>query len=125
MEEKTAFQDEQEPVRVQTKDETDKKCPQCGGVMEFDPATGGMKCPYCEYAEEIAAGEAAREIDFEDAEDRASHDWGAAKKRVLCESCGAETIYDALQTGLEILAAGDETFEDVFTLPDGSVPFQE
>ena len=34
-------------------------CPQCGGVMEFDPATGGMKCPYCEYAEEIAAGEAA------------------------------------------------------------------
>ena len=38
---------------------------------------------------------------------------------------GGETIYDALQTGLEILAAGDETFEDVFTLPDGSVPFQE
>ena len=101
MEEKTAFQDEQEPVRVQTKDETDKKCPQCGGVMEFDPATGGMKCPYCEYAEEIAAGEAAREIDFEDAEDRASHDWGAAKKRVLCESCGAETIYDALEVANE------------------------
>ena len=34
-----------------------------------------------------------------------------------------ETVYDALQTGLEILAAGDEAFEDVFVLPDGTAPF--
>ena len=34
-----------------------------------------------------------------------------------------ETVYDALQTGLEILAAGDEAFEDVFVLPDGTSPF--
>lgn len=127
MEEKTAFQDEQEPVRVQTKDETDKKCPQCGGVMEFDPATGGMKCPYCEYAEEIAAGEAAREIDFEDAEDRASHDWGAAKKRVLCESCGAETIYDALEVANECPYCGSnqvmEVRDDDTMAPGGVCPF--
>ena len=35
-----------------------------------------------------------------------------------------ETVYDALQTGLEILAAGDEAFDDVFVLPDGTSPFQ-
>ena len=34
-----------------------------------------------------------------------------------------EIVYDALQTGLEILAAGDEAFEDVFVLPDGTSPF--
>ena len=27
---------------VDTKEETDKKCPQCGGVMDFDPATGNL-----------------------------------------------------------------------------------
>lgn len=54
--------------------------------------------------------------------------WISLNYGLLTESIlksGGETIYDALQTGLEILAAGDETFEDVFTLPDGSVPFQE
>ena len=30
---------------VSTIEETDKKCPRCGGVMDFDPATGGLKCP--------------------------------------------------------------------------------
>ena len=34
------------------------------------------------------------------------------------------TVSDVLQTGLEILAAGDEAFEDVFVLPDGTSPFQ-
>jgi predicted RNA-binding Zn-ribbon protein involved in translation (DUF1610 family) len=35
-------------------EETDRKCPSCGGVMNFDPATGGLYCPYCEYRETIA-----------------------------------------------------------------------
>ena len=29
---------------AETKEETDKKCPQCGGIMDFDPKTGHMKC---------------------------------------------------------------------------------
>ena len=36
-----------------------------------------------------------------------------------------ETVYDALQTELELLAAGDEAFDDVFVLPDGTAPFSE
>ena len=50
--------------------------------------------------------------------------WISLSYGLLTESIlksGGETIYDAIQTGLEILAAGDETFEDVFTLPDGTV----
>ena len=38
---------------VSTIEETDKKCPRCGGVMDYDPATGGLKCPYCDYEQEI------------------------------------------------------------------------
>ena len=32
---------------VETQKETDKKCPDCFGVMDFDPKTGGLACPYC------------------------------------------------------------------------------
>ena len=39
---------------VSTVEETDKKCPSCGGVMDFDPATGGLSCPYCGHKEKIA-----------------------------------------------------------------------
>ena len=38
---------------------------------------------------------------------------------------GDQTIYDAVQTELELLAAGDEAFERVFVLPDGTSPFSE
>ena len=41
--------EEDKVVIEKTKEETDKKCPQCGGTMSFDPKTGGMKCPYCDY----------------------------------------------------------------------------
>lgn len=34
-----------------------------------------------------------------------------------------QTVYHALQTGLELLAAGDEALDRVFLLPDGSAPF--
>lgn len=30
---------------VSTMEETDKKCPSCFGVMDFDPETGGLSCP--------------------------------------------------------------------------------
>ena len=30
------------------------KCPNCGGVMEFDPASQKMKCPYCDTEMEVA-----------------------------------------------------------------------
>ncbi len=30
------------------------KCPSCSAGMEFDPATGGLKCAYCGYAQKIS-----------------------------------------------------------------------
>ena len=42
---------------AETKEETDKKCPQCGGIMDFDPKTGHMKCGFCDYEEEIAVSD--------------------------------------------------------------------
>ena len=85
---------------VSTMEETDKKCPNCGGVMDFDPKTGGLLCPYCGHTQEIAAKtdepKEAAELSFDTAENTENCNWGAEKKTVICKACGAESVYDAL-----------------------------
>lgn len=80
--------------------EAEKKCPQCGGVMVYDPKGGTLHCPYCDYREEIAQGQGyggADELDFGSAEDDEHCDWGVESVSVICKSCGAESVYDARQ----------------------------
>lgn len=90
-----------EPVIVETREETDKKCPCCGGIMDFDPAVGNLHCPYCDHIEKILAeGEedvSAEEKEFLTAEQTGNCNWGVETKTVLCKACGGEMVYDALQ----------------------------
>lgn len=117
---------------VDTKEETDKKCPNCGGEMDFDPTTGNLKCPYCEYEQTIKAQEdvpeQAEELDFNAAEHTANQDWGVATKTVLCKACGAESIYDALQTSAVCPFCGSNQVMDAndqdTMAPGGVVPFR-
>jgi DNA-directed RNA polymerase subunit M/transcription elongation factor TFIIS len=114
-----------------TREETDRKCPQCGGVMDFNPASGNLKCPYCEYEEMIAAPEdspeRAQEMDFLEAEHTANKDWGVETKTVLCKACGAQSIYDALQTsGVCPFCGSNQVMEQAVSdtiAPGGVVPF--
>lgn len=116
---------------VDTKEETDKKCPQCGGIMDFNPDTGNLKCPYCDYEESIPVSEEApkkaKELDFYDAELTASKEWGIATKTVLCKACGAESIYDELQTSSVCPFCGSNQVMDAndqdSMAPGGVVPF--
>jgi len=124
--------DELEMNIVKTKEETDKKCPQCAGVMDFDPVTNHLKCPYCDYEEEIELDEdlptEAEELDFFAAEHTANKDWGVETKTVLCEACGAESVYDALETSGICPFCGSnqvmEAFEKDTIAPGGVVPFK-
>ena len=117
---------------AETKEETDKKCPQCGGIMDFDPKTGHMKCGFWDYEEEIAVSDEepqkAEELDFDLVDKTANKNWGVEKKTVICEACGAESIYDALQTSAVCPFCGSnqvmEANDQDTIAPGGVVPFQ-
>lgn len=121
-----------EPTIVNTMKETDKKCPRCGGVMDFDPGSGHLRCPYCEYEEEIKvkkdAPATAEELDFNSAEFTANKDWGVATKAILCKACGAESIYDTMQTSAVCPFCGSNQVMEANTedtiAPGGVIPFQ-
>lgn len=84
-----------------TEKETDKKCPNCGATVIYDPALCKMHCEYCGYERELPAPESGNsvcELDFEAAVNTESCEWGVEKKSVECKSCGAVSIYDALET---------------------------
>ena len=95
---------DEQGVQIQnemTEDVTNKKCPNCGATVVFDPESGGMLCEFCGYKAELPKPEsdnAIVELDFESATQTASFEWGTQKKSVVCKQCGAETIYDALET---------------------------
>ena len=110
---------------VETKKETDKKCPQCDGILDFDPESGGLICPYCGYKEEIEQDEKrAEELDFNKAECIENCNWGVEIKTVICKSCGAETVYDNLEiSGVCPYCGSNQVMEakDVNTIAPGGV----
>lgn len=118
-----------DPVFEQTKRETDKKCDACGGTMEFDPASGKLLCPYCGAYKDIMlrTDRAVEELDIRAAEHMGSNTWGAATKTVICKSCGAESVYDALAVANICPYCGStqvmQEADNDSLAPSGVVPF--
>ncbi len=111
---------------------TDKKCPQCGATLKFNPGTMSLSCEFCGYSKQLPkaeTGEAVVELDFKSATNRASCEWGTKKKSIVCKQCGGEAIYDVLDTAATCPFCGSSSvmpvddIEDVMS-PGGIVPFE-
>lgn len=132
MAEMTGYNKEyEEPVVAATEKETDKKCPACGGVMDYNPQNGKLKCPYCDTEVEIEVENkafVAKEMDFDSVEDGGSCDWGTATKVITCKACGAQTIYDVNQIANSCPYCGsNQVMEETQTkilAPSGVVLFE-
>lgn len=95
------IQDDQEVQIERTEEVTDKKCPNCGATVVYDPETRGLLCEYCGYKKSLPPPdreESVAELDFESVQQRHGFDWGAQKKMIICSNCGGESIYDVLET---------------------------
>lgn len=114
-----------------TENETDKKCPNCGATITFDPSLGKIHCEYCGYVQEIPdaeTGNSVVEIDFDSAANKENCEWGAEKKSVECKNCGAVSIYDALETAAVCPFCGSTQVMPAATentiAPGGVCPFE-
>lgn len=72
-------------------------CPTCGGKMGFDPASGVLKCQYCNTVKEIEIGETEIiENPFHEALADGARSWSDDDiKAVSCKNCGAELIFES------------------------------
>ena len=116
-----------------TEDVTDKKCPNCGATVVYDPETLSMSCPFCGYSRQLPRpddnGQDVEELDFSSAKNRESLDWGKAKKSLVCKNCGAETIMDSADTAQCCPYCGSTQVmpvdnDDDVMAPGGVVPFE-
>lgn len=126
--ENTGFETEELPLRSSTREETDKKCDNCGGVCDYDPAMQKLVCAYCGNTVDIEDHEDSEkrvlEADLFGEEVTGSFDWGAEKKTIICNSCGAESLYDVLDLANECPYCGsNQVMEEkgVDTLAPGGV----
>lgn len=120
----------EDSAKTDTREETDKKCVDCGGTMDYDPATGKMVCPYCGREETIVIEDTefvAEELDFNQISDANNCDWGTQTKKVICKSCGAQTVYSANEIANVCPYCGsnqvmEEKAENIMA-PGGVIPF--
>ena len=118
---------------IKVVDKYDATCPSCSAAIKFDPSTGKLTCPYCGYDEEIPEPEQnedkiAKEMNFTEALERGNFDWGEEKKLVICDACGAESIYDVLEVANVCPYCGSnhvmESAAENALAPNGVCPFQ-
>ena len=112
--------------------EGDKSCPQCGATLVFSPTRGSLYCQYCDYKEEVKRAHdnkvMEKPLDFSKLDEQESYEWGQNKKLIVCESCGAEAVYDELDAAkvCPFCGANHVMESDMAGAmpPDGVVPFK-
>ena len=106
----------------------EKKCPNCGAPLRFDPQAGMLICDYCDSRFEVSEteaktdGQSVSQMDFQEAKE------ALEKLNVyICRSCGAEIICDPENVALTCPYCGNNiVLSDKVSgslVPDGIIPF--
>jgi predicted RNA-binding Zn-ribbon protein involved in translation (DUF1610 family) len=73
----------------------DFKCPQCGATTAYSTVDHGLTCTHCGYYEapqKAVVGKQAEQFEFTvETMERAAQGWGAERKELACQNCGALT----------------------------------
>jgi predicted RNA-binding Zn-ribbon protein involved in translation (DUF1610 family) len=106
-------------------------CPNCGANMIYDARSGKLSCPYCAYAQEIAADGTVDERDYHEFLQRGMQQLQPMAQnamQVRCDSCGAivnftppETARNCDFCGAKIVAQPKAA--DPLVAPEGVLPF--
>ncbi len=108
-------------------------CPQCGGILNFDPKSGNLKCPFCG-AETPVPKDAAPQVEEHSfasflQQVKAQH-WGLELNSVQCQACGAVTQVNNAVTAMNcpfcdhpMVLSNAPTANDTIR-PESVLPFQ-
>lgn len=103
-------------------------CPACGARIEFAPGAGALRCPYCNYEQQVAPPQAeVREHAFDDLGQLERKPVASIGAYVfVCHQCGAQTESNALADRCQFCAGpvvADPSAGGLIP-PEGVLPFQ-
>lgn len=106
----------------------ERKCPNCGAPLRFDPEKGMLYCDFCDSSFTVEAAEAAEEAH---GINEYAGSVAAANEKLavyICKSCGAEVVADPERVALTCPYCGNNiVLSDKLTgklVPDGVIPFK-
>ncbi|MBS0265160.1 MAG: hypothetical protein JSS02_24725 [Planctomycetes bacterium] len=123
------------PAEAAAKSGTGRKfpCPGCGAKLDFDPKQRTLKCPYCNYTEEIApTSDEVRERDWDEYWQNANNQGETIAGRsseVQCKACAAVVLLEDKVVADKCPYCGNDLENKPVSaqnmiLPEGILPFR-
>ena len=110
----------------------ERKCPNCGGTLTYDPSAGKLQCSLCQKYETISYGTnddvKVKGIAYKEILNSNRGTPGDKCKLLSCDNCGAELIYNSVQVSGSCPFCGSTNIVSVartgsIMSPNGIIPF--
>ena len=104
-----------------------RKCPNCGAPLRFDPSSGKLFCSHCKGLVDIAQNHDVREREFAEMADFAH--WSEGEVSCYrCQNCGASSVLPRTTLATNCAFCGSPVVVDEYSTglvrPDSLIPFE-